>query len=325
MKALVTGTSGFIGSHLTEALLGRGYEVRCLLRKSSKLTWIDPKSVEVASSGFDDPEALRRAVEGVDVIYHVAGVTASKTQEGFFQGNQVATRNLVQAAADVGTVKRFLHMSSMAAVGPASKGSPVDETTPCRPITTYARSKKAAEDEVLKMSDRLAITIVRPPAVYGPRDVGVFEFFKTVKMGILPLIGFDHKLVSLVHSRDLVRGTILATESERGAGETFFISSEEFYDWRGVGEIAKKVLGTKTITVHVPHPVVYLVASLSQFFGRFSANAPILDREKGTDIVQPYWICSVEKAKRLLGYRQEVSLEQGIRETVAWYREQKWL
>ncbi len=325
MKALVTGTSGFIGSHVAEALLAKGVEVRCLTRKPGKLPWIDENRVEVAVASFEDPVSLRKAVEGIDMVYHVAGVTAARSKAAFFAGNMIPTRNLLAAAIDVGTVKRFLHMSTMAVVGPSYDGTPLEESHPYNPLTAYAESKQAAEEEVLRHQDKIAVTITRPPAVYGPRDTGVYEFFRTVNMGILPLIGFDHKLVSLVHARDLAHGAVLAAESDKGEGEIFFISSEQFYDWRTVGTLTKNAIGKRTITIHLPHGLVLTVAAISEFLGQFSKKPPILDREKGADIVQRYWICSVEKAKRLLGYHQQVPLEEGIVETVRWYKEHKWL
>jgi nucleoside-diphosphate-sugar epimerase len=259
-------------------------------------------------------------------VYHVAGVTAAKTKEGFYRGNHLATKNLLSVCAQYNShIKRFIHVSSMAAVGPSLNGIPLNEQTPFHPITTYGKSKMAAEQEVHKHSDTFPTTIVRPPAVYGPRDVGVYTFFQSIKKGIRPLMGFKDKHVSLVHSTDLVNGIILAGESQRAAGQTYFISSERFYSWDEIGEVASRIMNKKTIRVKIPIPIVFLVAGISGFFGLFSKKPPILDFEKGRDIVQAGWICDVTKAKQDLGYKQTVSLEEGVRETIAWYREHGWL
>ena len=136
------------------------------------------------------------------------------------------------------------------------------------------------------------------------------------------MIGFGEKKISLVHVADLVRGTIQAAESERAEGEAYFISSEEFYTWEQVGAITAEVLGRKrTLNLRVPHGVIYVAAAISGFVGMFQKKPTIFDRDKGRDITTAYWTCSVEKAKEQFGYRQEVSLKDGVAETVAWCRE----
>jgi nucleoside-diphosphate-sugar epimerase len=329
MRALITGGTGFIGSHLAEQLHAKGYELKVLTRPTSDTKYIKHLPVEYVGGSLSDTESLQEAVSGVDYIYHVAGVVASKNREGFFQGNQIATRNLLEATRQFNpSLRRFIHVSSQAAVGPASGPEhPADETMPLKPITTYGESKAAAEQEVFQRMDRMPLTIVRPPAVYGPRDVGVLSFFQTMsRMRFAPLIGFGKKLVSLVHVEDLVRGFIQAGESPRAEGEAYFISSEELYTWEHVGKVTASILGhSRARYVRVPHGIIFAVAGISGWLGRFSAKPPILDYEKGRDITQAYWICSVEKAREHFGYRQLVSIEEGVAKTIDWYRQQGWL
>lgn len=328
MKALITGATGFIGSHLAEHLHAKGYELRALIRPTSSKKFLEHLPVEYVVGSFADIDSLTPAVVGVDAIYHVAGVVASKDRKGFFDGNQVATANLLDAARRHNpSLSRFVHVSSQAAVGPSpSADEPVDESVPMRPITTYGESKAAAEREVLERMSTMPATIVRPPAVYGPRDVGIYQFFQVVKSGVAPLIGFDRKLVSLVHAHDLVRGFVLAGESDAAVGQTYFISSEKFYDWKEVGEISARVMGRKRpLYLNIPHPLIFGVAAVNGYMGRFMKKAPILDYEKGRDITQGYWTCKVDKARNELGYRETLTIEEGIRNTVEWYRENGWL
>ena len=328
MKAFITGATGFIGSHLAEQLIDKGYEVKVLVRETSNTKWIDHLPVERVIGSLSNIESLRAGVEGVDYVYHIAGVVAAKTRDDFFKGNVDATRNLLDAVKDVNPgLKRFVHASSLAAVGPArSESEAVQEGTAYQPITTYGESKAEAEKVVMQYAEDVPVTIVRPPAVYGPRDVGVYSFFQVVAKGFAPLIGFKRKVVSLVHVDDLVRGFILAGESNNGEGGTYFISSEEFYTWEDVGQIAAQAFGKKKARyLRVPHAVVYVSAGLSGFIGKFQKKPPILDLEKGRDITQAYWICSVDKAKAELGYRQQVSIEEGVQQTVAWYRSKGWV
>lgn len=327
-RALVTGATGFIGSHLAEELLKRGYYVRCLARQSSNLQWLEGLPVERVSGSLSDESSLYKAVENVDIVFHVAGLTAARTREEFFHGNQVGTRNLLNAVLNVnGNLDRFLHVSSQTAVGPSpSRNQPIDENSPCKPITAYGESKKAAEDEVLAVADRMKTTIIRLPAVFGPRDTAIFDFFKTVNSGIAPLIGFDEKFVSLVHSADVAQGLFSAAESENTIGKKYYVSSEEFYTWKQISGITAKALGKNSVlNVRIPHPLVMGIAGISEFFGRFSAKPPVLNYEKGKDLIQQFWICSVEAAQRDFGYRQTMSLEEGIVNTVAWYKKHGWL
>jgi len=325
MNALVTGGTGFIGSHLVDTLLKQGHTVTCLVRNTTKTAWLTGKPVVFVKGTLEDKDALMRAVSGADVVFHVAGLTAARSRGDFWRGNVEGTKHLLDAATTVPGLKRFVHVSSLAAVGPATEGHPVDERTPYHPITTYGESKRAAEDLVFSYSRRLPIAIVRPPAVYGPRDAGVYTYFQTLSKGIMPLIGFSDKMVSLVHVQDVVNGAILAATEEGAVGEAFFISSEKFYSWREIGGVTKRVMNKRAVSVRVPHSVVWAVSSISQFLGRFQAKPPIFDREKGQDIVQRYWTCDVKKAKEILHYRESIDLADGIKETVEWYRSTGWL
>ncbi len=328
MNVLITGGTGFIGSHLADALHAKGYNIRVLVRASSSTRYLKHLPIEYVQGSLEDVESLRAATSDVDYVYHVAGLTSARNREEFFRGNQLATRNLLEAAARYAPgVRRFVHVSSQAAVGPAvSADAPTTEEAPLKPITAYGASKAAAEEEAHARMGDLPITIVRPPAVYGPRDPEIFRFFSMVAKGIAPLIGFDRKLVSLVHVGDLVRGFHEAGESPRAAGETYFISSEEFYTWDHVGAVTSRIMGRRrALNLRVPHPVIFLAGGISGFLGRFQKKPPVFNYEKGRDITRRYWICSIRKAKEHFGYAQQISIEEGVGNTVAWYREQGWL
>ncbi|CUT00042.1 NAD dependent epimerase/dehydratase family protein [Candidatus Kryptonium thompsonii] len=196
MKALVTGGTGFIGSHLVDELLNRGYEVRCIVRDTSNLKWLNGKDVEIFKGSLFDIDFLKKAVEDVDYVYHIAGVTKGKNYQDYYRGNVETTQNLLEACLENQKLKKFVLASSLAAVGPGDDAIPVDETRQYNPITSYGKSKAEAEKVTLSFKDKLPITIVRPPSVYGPRDTYTFELFKYVKFGFLPVvlsaINFNH-------------------------------------------------------------------------------------------------------------------------------------
>lgn len=326
MKAFVTGASGFIGSHLTDLLLEHGYSVRVLLRKSSRLEWLEDPRLERAYGDLFDKEALRRAVSDVDYVYHLAGLTKAKTREEYFRANRQGTRNLLEAVRDAAPgLRRFVHISSQAAVGPSPTTAPIDETAPANPITTYGRSKWAAEQECRQFFRDFPVTIVRPPAVYGPRDRDILEFFRSANRGLLPIAGMSEKYVSLIHSADLVRGILLAGECLKGAGETYFISSASAYSWKEIGDITSRVVGRRVVRVRIPEPAIFAVAAVAEALAFFSTRPALVNLEKARDMVQKSWTCDSSKATRDFGYRQELALEDGIRDTIRWYRAHGWL
>ncbi len=328
MRASITGGTGFIGSHLIDALLARNYEVSCLIRSSSNLRWLKGKNIRFVKGDLFDDGTLKELVAGADRVFHLAGVVKSKTEEGYFRSNVEATRNLLEACVThAPSLDKFIHVSSQTAVGPSPDLSrPVTEESPCSPLTAYGRSKRAGEEVVLSYRDRIPVTIIRPPAVYGPRDTEIFIFFQTIRRGLNPMIGFGDKRLSLIHSADLVEGLLLAAESPRSAGEIYFISSEEFYGWKESGKLAARLMGRKNpLPIRIPHAAVYGIAAVAQFFSLFRSAAATLNIEKARDLTQAYWTCDTSKAKRDLGYRQTMSLEEGFRDTIAWYRAEGWL
>ncbi len=328
MKALVTGATGFIGSHIADLLHKKGYDIVCTIRSSSNMRWLKGKPYSLVETSLSDKAGLMKALDGVDMVFHVAGLTTAKNEADFMRGNRDGTRTLLDAVLEANAnIKRFVHVSSLAAVGPAeSLDMPVTESTPFHPLTAYGRSKKAAEDEVMKEQHRIPITIVRPPAVYGQRDTEILTFFQTVNKGIAPLIGFDEKRVSLIHGLDLARGIIEAAESPNTIGKPYFISSKQYYTWEEIGKTTQEVLGKKRIlTLRIPHPVVFALAAAAGFFNRFSAKPGVLNYEKGIDITRQFWICSIENAEKDFLFKEEFSLKQGIQHTIEWYKQQGWL
>lgn len=328
MKILITGATGFVGSHIADQLIEKGHEVRCIARKTSNLRWLENKPLEIVEASLGDIHSLEKAVAGVDYIYHIAGLTFAKNYEEFLKGNRDGTRNIIEATLEVNpNIKRFVFMSSQTVAGPSeSLEKPVTEELLPQPITSYGKSKKAAEDEVLKHKDKLPVTIVRAPAVYGPRDTAIHGIFQAAKYGFGVLIGFKPKYVSLIHSEDLARGTIMAAESEKAISQIYFISSDEFYTWDQIGKIIKNHMNKKFyIGLKLPHFLVLTVAGISEFLGKFSSKPPVFNYEKGIDFIQSYWTCSTEKARNDLGYQQLISIDYGIKQTIQWYKKHGWL
>ncbi|MBE2256504.1 MAG: NAD-dependent epimerase/dehydratase family protein [Ignavibacteria bacterium] len=325
-KAFITGATGFVGSHLADKLLEKGYEVYCLKRSSSSTKWLDGKNINYVNGDLFSNEVLEKTIKEMDYVFHVAGVVKAKSKEGFEKGNNLATKNLIEITYKVNPgIKKFVHISSLAAAGPTPTDKPLTEEDKCEPITTYGVTKRQAELEVLKYADKMNVTIIRPPAVFGPRDTEILVYFKTFQSGLNSVIGFGEKYLSLVYVEELVDGIILAAESENSNGQIYFICMDKAYNWDEIGSLTSKVLNKKAIKLALPHSVVFTVGYIAEFFSKFQKNAATLNVEKCKDITQIRWVCSNGKAKRELGYKQKLTLEEAFIKTIDWYKQAGWL
>ncbi len=326
-KILVTGATGFIGSHLVDALLEKGDSVRVLARTNSRSQSLKGKEIEVIKGDYGDIESLKKAVKDADYIYHVAGVTKALDEKTYIAGNVTATENLLQAAYNANpTLKRFLHVSSGAAAGPSpSAEDPIDETAPPKPVTLYGKTKLQAEEACKRFYDKLPITIVRPSIIYGERDKDLLEHFKTVNSGIIPIFGTVEKKYDYLYVKDLIEGMIAAAESEKTKGEIYFLSGKA-HTWEEVGEAAKKALGKSfALKLTFPDWLSSAVAAMVEDINKAQGKISILNRDRARDGKERYWTFSTKKAQRDFNFAQKTSLEEGFQRTVKWYQANRWL
>ena len=322
-KAFITGGTGFVGSHLVESLAAHGYsEVRCLVR--TRLKWLEDTDIIPIHGTLGNRSLIEDAVRDVDYVYHLGGVTRAKTYADLHAGNVRATVQLLDAILAVNPgIAGVLVTSSLAAVG-AAPGGRATETTPLQPISRYGRSKATMEAALKPYRSHLPITVVRPPVVYGPRERDVFTFFKAVQQGICLVPRGDPGL-TLVHVADLARGMVEATESDATTGETYFIGNDEDISWDKLKRATMHALGTRALTVSMPRslvlPLATVVEGVSALFGQY----PPFNMEKGRELLRAAKICSSDKAARDFGYQPQVSLQEGLRCTIEWYRQQGWL
>ncbi len=326
MKYFLTGATGFVGSWVADQLVKQGEEVHCLVRKTSNLRWLKDLPVHYHYGSLSEPESLEEGIAGADYVLHIAGVTKALSTDEFYKGNVQATGNILEVIKAVNPqVKRVVHVSSQAAQGPSPSADPLPEDAPMQPITDYGRSKLQAEEVVREFWDDLPITILRPPAVYGHRDSDVFEVFKNIKNGLNLKVGKVDQYVSIIHVFDLARGIILAAQHRNGAGEIYNICNPEACAWSSVIEILQRQMNKKVLNIPIPYPVAYLFGGLMEVGAHITGKPTILNRQKIKEVNNPFWVISPRKIKDQLGFETELSIEEGLRSTLEWYREQGWL
>ena len=325
MRAFVTGGTGFVGSHLVEALLeSKKYEeVRCLIRSSEK--WLKGMDITPVLGDLDNYHTIADALDGVDVIFHIAGLTKAPKNKDFTAANVDATENLMRIAQKKG-ISNIVILSSLAAVGP-SQGTPLTEKAPLRPVSMYGNSKKRMEVMISKtVLDSDSIKIIRPPAVYGPREADIYTFFKTYKMGLCPMVGDgNHPRLSLVYVKDLVDGIMKASEKTDAGVHTYFMGGElDSYTWNQISAVTGRILEVKPLTLKLKPNWVRNVASVIETGASLFGKYPVVNKEKATEMVEE-WVCSSRKAIKELGYNPSTTLEEGLSRTLHWYKHNNWL
>ena len=318
----LTGGTGFVGSHLAERLLSVGCrEVRCLVRTDEK--WLSGLNVKVVRGTLADSAVLEAAMKDVTHVFHVAALTRARDWNDFYEANVLGTDRLIRLARKSSTLKRIVLTSSLAAIGEAP-GAVANESTPFNPVSQYGRSK--AEMEQVAAGHDFPITILRPPAVYGPRETDIFTFFKTLSSGLCPVVGSAKTTaLSLVHVDDLVTGMIQAAFHPEAEGKTFFLGGEQDYSWGEIRDAAKTALNRNVLTLPIPPALVPAIGNVAETIGNIFGFYPPLNKEKAREIVRATLRCDSSLAQSTFGYAPEKDLGTGITETISWYRERKWL
>ncbi|MCK6458319.1 MAG: NAD-dependent epimerase/dehydratase family protein [Planctomycetes bacterium] len=317
-RALVTGGHGFLGSHLVDLLLEQGVRVRCLLRPDRPERALGGRPVEVARGDLRGGKGLEDAVRGVDLVFHVAGLIAARSPAEFREVNAHGTARLAAAAAGhADGLGRFVLVSSQAAAGPSPDGRPVTEDLPPHPLTHYGRSKLLGEEAVRAAG--IPFTIVRPPAIYGPRDLALLPLFRLASLGLAPGLEGPGRRFNLLHARDVARGILLSAEAEGARGRTYFLSDGKGYGYPEVARSMGRAFGRGSRRIPVPDFLLDLAAAVSDEVMGLLGRAPVFSRDKAREMKARFWLCSAARAEADLGWRPLVALDDGIRETAEWY------
>ena len=320
--ALVTGGTGFVGSHVVDVLLEAGYAVRCTVRQTSNLRWLEGKPVELVEADLRGP-GLDAAVSGVDLVFHFAGLTRGSgraLQQANFEGTQALSA--VCATHSLGI--RFVFCSSQAAAGSSRPGVPRAEDDPPEPTTEYGSSKLAAERAVLDQIGKLEPVVLRPSAIYGPRDEDTLPYFKMAAKGVMIIPGVRERRIQMVHARDVAGAALLAAEAPVAVGRTYFIAHPEVLTWSSLAHSIADAVGRRVVPIRIPSPILRAIGTLASAFGAGGSPGQI-DKRRAADLTELDWTCRVDRALDELGWSPRFDVQRGLQNTADWYRDQGWL
>ena len=324
MKALITGATGFIGSHLAGALIREGFDVICLVRNPANPRFLEGINVGIMKGDCTDRGSLADAVKGVDYVFHLAGLTKACSEADFFNANVKGTENIVQAVLENNShIKRFVYLSSLAAAGPSHDGIPLKEDCKLEPVSLYGKTKLQGENIVLANKKNMPVTVIRPPAVYGPRDRDLLIFFKMVKSGIVPYWGKCY--YSFLYVEDLINGIILSALNRDAEGEIFFVSDGNIYSTDDIIEAISDALQKRPMRLNIPKFVMPLLGFISEKAKGAGKGVSIINTDKIKEMRHSHWICDTTRAAERLKFEPKVKIKEGVKWTADWYRIHQWL
>ena len=321
LKALITGSTGFIGSHLVEALTEKNWDVSCLIRPKSRPGILSQFPARIVQGDVDDIPSLEEAVQNQDYVFHVAARIRSAPKTIYNMANVRFTVNLAQACLNVNPgLKRFVFISSIAAAGPSLSGTCSDEACVCAPASEYGRTKLRAENALCCLWDQLPTTIIRPPNVYGPRQLETELLTNIIKKRIVPLLKDETGRTSLIYIEDLVNGIIQAALSSRTAGQIYYLTDGINHSWKNIILTNKdQILGT-SLFFPLPEKLIFLAAWLADMLNTTGLYKVLFGRRILKVMLQTPWLFSPAKAERDFGFKSRYSLQEGMKKTLNYHK-----
>lgn len=323
-KILITGASGFLGFHLINEARKRDLEVYAAVRKSSDVSHLDTRLVYLDYSSVDQLSGIL-SEHNFDYIIHAAAVTRSKDPAMYEKVNVQYAENLALAASRLPWLKSFVFVGSLAAVGPVSYNAPkLTENSPKNPVTGYGESKKRAEEVLLKIQN-LPLTIVRPTAIYGPREKDLLVLFRTIIVGLDLYIGRKPQKLTFIHGEDAATAILTAAQKPFDQVRIYNLTDGNTYSRYAIADSIAEVTGRKAFRFHLPVALVSAVAGMLEFLYRWSEKYPVLYRERINEVTAESWDCDTDMLRKELDFTPKYNLETGLVETLQWYFIQKWL
>ena len=324
-RVLITGANGFVGSHVVEKCNEIGLEVWAAIRKYSNLDYLKASKVNFTSPDFTNIELLKQEIEEkqYDFIIHIAGITKARFVKEYEQVNALYTANLGKAIkACKHKVQKIVFMSSLGAIGPLQYNDGlITDNTPPSPVTVYGQSKLIAEQMLAEL--HLPLVVLRPTAVYGPREKDIFILLKTITKGFEPYLGKASQHLSFIYVKDLAQLTVSALFTPIIG--SYNVTDGNCYDRYEFAQIVKKFLSNKTFKIHIPLSIVNLLAILSEKGSGLLNKTSVLNKEKLNELTAANWCCDISRLRNELGYSPQYNLQQGLEESINWYKANQWL
>lgn len=326
MKALVTGSSGFIGSHLTQALQKKGYQVFCLLRKNSDMKWTRDLDVTFVSGDYSDKNSLRESIQNMDYVFHLAAVLNAKNWRAYHNANVLATQNLIEACIEVNPkIKKFVFVSSISASGPVYDKIFRNESCACYPSSLYGKSKLYAERVVTEFKNKIPVTIARPPIIIGTRQRELFVLMKILDKRIFPMLGKKEQQISICFINDLVRALILMAEKDQASSQIYYVTDPKPYSWRQMLKITAQKMRVYPYVIKIPYPVLLSMAQFSEIFAKISGSEPMITTRYICSTQNHYHLYTSKKIRDELGFKYKTEFDKGIEDIISWYKRQHLL
>jgi nucleoside-diphosphate-sugar epimerase len=313
---------------VAEQLVAAGHRVRVLVRKTSNRSFLSTlPGIEFAVGSVEDRESVCAAMRGAEAVVHSAGLVKATSDAEFFECNTQGTVHLLEAAKEhaASTFKRFVHVSSLEACGPSLDGKPV-KVEQEQPVTAYGRSKLKAEKAVLSHKHTLPVVVLRPAAIYGPRDVEIFEAFRAAKRRQYPVIGNGSMLGSYTYGPDCARACVKAIDADIPSGNVYFVDDGDPLQMSlAMGRMVPDAVGASPVVrMGIPFPMLQLTSVGVEAYGKLRGKAVMLTREK-VAMLRHHWVCDSQKTREDLGWSQSVRFREGVLLTANWYKENGWL
>lgn len=324
---MLTGGNGFIGSHILDLLREKQHDVHLLLRETSNTDYIRKHmpDVTVHYGGLNQPDVLHTAVAAADCIIHCAGKTKALSLEEYYRVNRNGTSNLVDAANEQANAScHFIHISSRAVLPPATTDNPVTEETTPDPISDYGRSKLEAEQAVTSCCE-VPWTILRPSAVFGPRDTDFYGAFRAIKWHIRPLFDGGRQPISLAYGPDVAAAVLATLGANISHGETYNVAAPQTLPVADFMRLIARTMDKWTIPAYLPSPALYPVCLFHELKAKITGVPGILNLQKYGELTASGWACSVDKMRDDLGFVCPTDLRDGVGSTLEWYRKHNWL